>query len=470
MVFYMPGEVEPQALQNAEDKTPREIVQELNRYIVGQQDAKRAVAIALRNRYRRRQLPPEIAAEIMPKNLLMIGPTGVGKTEIARRLAKLANAPFLKLEASKFTEVGYVGRDVESMIRDLVEIGVELERSEKRREAAPLAREAVERRLLDLLLPPRPEPGPALDDEARRRAEEQLRSYKRSREVIERKLRAGELEQKVIEVEVTSPSGGGFTMMTPNGFEEMDFNIKEMMPGLFPKEKRKRKMTVEEAREVLQREEEDLRIDEDAIGRDGVKRVESSGIIFLDEMDKIAGRDTAGGNADVSREGVQRDLLPIVEGTLVKTKYGMVRTDHILFIGAGAFHVSKPSDLMPELQGRFPIRVELAALRKEEFVRILTEPEFSLTRQYTELLKTEGIEIQFTEDGIEQIAEIAEDVNRRHENIGARRLHTLLERILEEASFEGPDLSPKQIEVNGEFVSVKLKDIVQDMDLSKYVL
>jgi len=467
----MPGRVDPSEVLTAEDRSPRQIVEKLDRYIVGQDDAKRAVAVALRNRFRRRKLPPEIAAEIMPKNLLMIGPTGVGKTEIARRLAGLAGSPFLKLEASKFTEVGYVGRDVESMIRDLVEIGVDMEREAKRREAAPAARHAVEERLLDLLLPPLPAAAPSADPEAKRRRAEQQDSWSRSRDVIAAKLSAGELEDRTLELEVAAATQGALRMFTPGGMEEMDLNLKDVLPGLFPQNKRRRKMTVAEAREVLQREEEDLRIDEDSIARDGLRRVEESGILFLDEIDKIAGRDAArGGGPDVSREGVQRDLLPIVEGTLVKTKYGMVRTDHILFIGAGAFHAAKPSDLMPELQGRFPIRVELAALTREDFVRILTEPEFSLTRQYSELLATEEIRLEFTPDGIERLAEIAEDVNRRHENIGARRLHTLLERVLEDESFAGPDLEPKRVVVDAAFVTSRLSQVLEDVDLSRYVL
>ena len=469
MVFYMPGPVSVITEDTTTDWTPRAIVAELDRFIIGQDDAKRAVAVALRNRIRRRKLPAELAAEIMPKNLLMIGPTGVGKTEIARRLARLAGAPFLKLEASKFTEVGYVGRDVESMIRDLVEIGVELVREERRHEVATLAREATEERLLDLLLPPRPERSGLTDPDARKREEEEQASWKRSRSAIATRLAAGELELKDIEVEVNASGQSSLRMFTPAGMEEMDLNLREMMPGLFQGGKKLRKMTVAEAREVLQKEEEDRRVDEDRVAREGLSRVEESGIVFLDEIDKIAGRD-GGHGPDVSREGVQRDLLPIVEGTLVKTKYGMVRTDHILFIGAGAFHTSKPSDMMPELQGRFPIRVELQALTEADFVRILLEPEHSLTTQYQSLLSTEGIELEFSEDGVRRLAHIAEQVNRLHENIGARRLHTLLERVLEEVSFEGPDQNPKQVLVDEAFVDGRLNEVLGDADLSRYVL
>jgi len=458
VVFYMPGRVE--AKEDAADLTPRRIVAELDRYIVGQGQAKRAVAIALRNRMRRRKLPAPMAEEVVPKNILMIGPTGVGKTEIARRLARLAGSPFVKVEASKFTEVGYVGRDVESMVRDLVEVGIELVRQERRVLVKPQARAAAERRILDLLLPPRPS--------APRDAEEQA-GWERSRETLLRRLQAGELEERVVEVEVQTSSQAAFRIFGQGGLEEMDMNLKEMLPGLFGGRKHLRRMSVAEAREVLQREEEEKLIDPEQAAREGIRRVEESGILFIDEMDKIAGRE-GGRGPDVSREGVQRDLLPIVEGTLVHTKYGMVRTDHVLFIAAGAFHVSKPADLIPELQGRFPIRVELTPLTRDDLVRILLEPESSLVRQYQALLATEGIELIFTQDGIEAVAEIAEEVNRRTENIGARRLHTVLERLLEEVSFEGGELPDKRVLVDAAYVRGRLAAVVQDADLSRYIL
>jgi ATP-dependent HslUV protease ATP-binding subunit HslU len=458
VVFYMPGRVE--AREDAADLTPRRIVAELDRYIVGQAEAKRAVAIALRNRMRRRKLPPPMADEVVPKNILMIGPTGVGKTEIARRLAKLVGSPFVKVEASKFTEVGYVGRDVESMVRDLVEVGIELVRQERRVHVKPQARAAAERRILDLLLPPRP---------ASPREPEEQAGWERSRETLLRRLQAGELEERVVEVEVQASSQAAFRIFGQGGLEEMDMNLKEMLPGLFGGRKHLRRMTVAEAREVLQREEEEKLIDPEAASREGIRRVEESGILFIDEMDKIAGRE-GGRGPDVSREGVQRDLLPIVEGTLVHTKYGMVRTDHVLFIAAGAFHVSKPADLIPELQGRFPIRVELTPLTRDDLVRILLEPENSLVRQYQALLGTEGVELVFARDGIEAVAEIAEEVNRRTENIGARRLHTVLERLLEEVSFEGGELADKRVLVDATYVRARLAAVVQDADLSRYIL
>ncbi len=458
MVFYMPGRVASR--EDVADLTPRRIVAELDRYIVGQGEAKRAVAIALRNRMRRRKLPPPMADEVVPKNILMIGPTGVGKTEIARRLAKLAGSPFVKVEASKFTEVGYVGRDVESMVRDLVEVGIELVRQERRVLVKPQARAAAERRILDLLLPPRPS--------SPRDPEEQA-GWERSRETLLRRLQNGEMEERVVEVEVQATSQAAFRIFGQGGLEEMDMNLKEMLPGLFGGRKHLRRMTVAEAREVLQREEEEKLIDPDQAAREGIRRVEESGILFIDEMDKIAGRE-GGRGPDVSREGVQRDLLPIVEGTLVHTKYGMVRTDHVLFIAAGAFHVSKPADLIPELQGRFPIRVELTPLTRDDLVRILLEPESSLVRQYQALLGTEGIDLVFTEDGIQAVAEIAEEVNRRTENIGARRLHTVLERLLEEVSFQGGELAEKRVVVDGAYVQERLASVVRDADLSRYIL
>ena len=467
MVFYMPGRVESPA--PAADLTPRQIVTELDRFIVGQARAKRAVAIALRNRIRRRRLPPEIAEEVMPKNILMIGPTGVGKTEIARRLARLAGSPFVKVEASKFTEVGYVGRDVESMVRDLVEIGLELVRQEKRQLVADRARAAAERRLLDLLLPPRPRAPRAADPAAEARENEDQLSWERSREALRRRLAAGELEERTVELESTSSPMAGLRIFGAAGMEELDMNLKDMLPGLFQGKPRLRKMTVAEAREALEREEQDKLVDPEQAAREAVARVEQAGIIFIDEMDKIAGRE-GGRGPDVSREGVQRDLLPIVEGTLVQTKHGMVRTDHILFIAAGAFHVAKPSDLIPELQGRFPIRVELDSLGQNDLVRILTEPENSLVRQYQALLGTERVELEFTEDGIAAIAEAAARVNSATENIGARRLATIMERLLDEVSFAGAEVAGQKVRIDAAYVRERLDAITQDSDLSRYVL
>jgi len=468
VVFYMPGTVEPLSPPGAE-LTPRQIVQELDRFIVGQGRAKRAVAIALRNRIRRRKLPAALAEEVVPKNILMIGPTGVGKTEIARRLARLAGSPFLKVEASKFTEVGYVGRDVESMVRDLVEVGVDLVRQEKREQVRAAARRAAQARLLDLLLPPRPRtPRPhGAEDEARARAEQD--SWERSRATFERQLEAGELEQRTVEIETTSSPSAGLRLFTPQGMEELDMNLKEMLPHLFQGKPQRRRMSVAEARDVLQREEEEKRVDPERLAREAIERVEQSGILFIDELDKVAGRE-GGQGPDVSREGVQRDLLPIVEGTLVHTKYGMVRTDHILFVAAGAFHVAKPSDLIPELQGRFPIRVELDALGRDELMRILTEPEGSLVAQYRALLSTEGLALEFTADGVEAVAEAAATVNRRTENIGARRLATIMERLLDEVSFAGSELPDKRVVIDAEYVRRRLDDVTQDADLSRFIL
>jgi len=469
MVFYMPGQVEP-ARRSADEMTPREIVHELDRHVVGQAKAKRAVAIALRNRIRRRMLPDELAEDVIPKNILMIGPTGVGKTEIARRLAKLSGSPFLKVEASKFTEVGYVGRDVESMVRDLVELACDLVRQERREHIRASAASATQERVLDLLLPPRNPVSRPRDAEAQVREREEQASWERSRATLRSKLEAGELEQRNVEVEATSNASAGFRMFTPAGMEEMDMNLREMMPGLFKGNKQKRRMTVEEAREHIQREEEDKRIDPDRVAREAIVRVEQSGILFIDEIDKIAGAEAGRQGPDVSREGVQRDLLPIVEGTLVHTKYGMVRTDHVLFIAAGAFHVAKPSDLIPELQGRFPIRVELSALGRDELVRILTEPEHSLVYQQVALMQTEGVELEFTDDGVLAIAEAAADVNQRTENIGARRLTTIIERLLEEISFAGSELPQKHVRIDADFVHERLDEITQDTDLSRFIL
>ena len=452
MVIYLPA-------QAAEDEplldelTPREIVRELDKYVIGQADAKRAVAIALRNRIRRHKLAPEMADEVMPKNILMIGPTGVGKTELARRLAKLANSPFLKVEASKFTEVGYVGRDVESMIRDLVEISIDMVREERLNEVGERAERNAEERLLDLLMPAQPET---------------TDSAERTREKLRDRLRAGKLDDRMVEIDVKE-RGPTFEVSTASGLEEMDINLKDVLPGLFGGRTRKRKMRVTEGLDYLIQEEEQKLVDMDQVTRVAIERLEHSGIIFLDEVDKIAGRE-GGHGPDVSREGVQRDILPIVEGTTVNTRYGFVRTDHILFIAAGAFHVSKPSDLIPELQGRFPIRVELKSLTEGDFVRILKEPKNALIKQYQALLDTEGIKLTFTEDAIQEIAAFATRVNENAENIGARRLHTILEKLLEEVSFEGPDLKKKAVKVDAAYVRKQLAEIVKDQDLSRYIL
>src|SRR5229473_548311 len=433
-----------------DELTPREIVRELDKYVIGQADAKRAVAIALRNRIRRQKLEPEMADEVMPKNILMIGPTGVGKTEIARRLAKLANSPFLKVEASKFTEVGYVGRDVEAMIRDLVDISIDMVREERLEEVAERAERNAEERLLDLLMPPQPEAS---------------ESAERTREKLREKLRAGKLDDRMVEIDVKE-RGPTFEVSTASGMEEMDINLKDVLPGLFGGRTRKRKMRVTEGLDYLVQEEEQKLVDLDQVTRVAIERLEHSGIIFLDEVDKIAGRE-GGHGPDVSREGVQRDILPIVEGTTVNTRYGFVRTDHILFIAAGAFHVSKPSDLIPELQGRFPIRVELKSLTEADFIRILKEPKNALIKQYQALLDTEGIKLSFTEDSLQEIASYAARVNESAENIGARRLHTILEKLLEEVSFEGPDLKKKAVKVDAAYVRKQLAEIVKDQDLSR---
>jgi ATP-dependent HslUV protease ATP-binding subunit HslU len=518
MAIYLPGTADDQSLA-LDEMTPREIVAELDKYVVGQQAAKRAVAIALRNRMRRQKLLPELADEIMPKNIIMIGPTGVGKTEIARRLAKLTNSPFLKVEASKFTEVGYVGRDVESIVRDLVEIAIDMVREEKMEEVEDKAELAAEDRLLDLLLPPTPTaattheagsnviqlPASNSDSEEKPGDREQ-----RTREKLRQQFREGKLDERMVELDVRDRNMPSFEIITNQGTEEMDINLKDMIPGLFGQRTKKRKMKVGEAFDYLVQEEENRLVDMDQVTRLAVERVEDSGMVFLDEIDKIAGRE-GGHGPDVSREGVQRDILPIVEGTTVNTKYGMVSTDHILFIAAGAFHVSKPSDLIPELQGRFPIRVELQSLTVEDFVRILTEPKSSLVKQSTALLETEGLKLEFTKEAIQEMAQFAFRVNETTENIGARRLHTILERVLDEISFQAPDLmkasraeateegvvaqiaasssatgtqaSPlpvieratdagaeKVIVVDPEYVRQQVASIVKDQDLSRYIL
>ena len=434
-------------------RTPREIVAELDKYVIGQSRAKKAVAIALRNRWRRQQLDPEMSREILPKNILMIGPTGVGKTEIARRLARLADAPFLKVEASKFTEVGYVGRDVESIIRDLTEVAVQMVRDERIAEIKDRAKARTEQRLVEMLTSPSTDSDA---DEARNR--------------VRQLLREGRLEERLVEVEVMDRAFPSFEIVTDKGVEEMDINVKEMLPGLFGGKKKRRKTTVKDAREILQAEEEGRLVDAGQVAREAVERAQSSGIVFLDEIDKVAGRESNRSGPDVSREGVQRDLLPIVEGTVVNTKYGFVKTDHVLFIAAGAFHVSKPSDLIPELQGRFPIRVELDSLTEADFVRILTEPENALLKQYRALLSAEDVDLSFSDEAVREIARDAERVNRALENIGARRLHTILERLLEEISFAGPENAGRAISIGVDDVRSALADLVRDEDLSRYVL
>jgi ATP-dependent HslUV protease ATP-binding subunit HslU len=449
----------------AEDLTPREIVQELDRYIVGQLKAKRSVAIALRNRIRRQKLDPAMAEEIAPKNIIMIGPTGIGKTEIARRLARLVRSPFIKVEATKYTEVGYVGRDVESMIRDLTDISVDLIKQEKMEEVKDVAARNAEERLLDLLLPPSSHSAQITNED---RFEFETRG-KETREKFRAQLRSGALDSRVIELDVKEKSFSTFSVLSNAGIEDIDVNLRDMLPGMFQGKSKKRKMRVDEARNVLLLEEKEKLVDMDQIAKQAVSRVEQGGIVFLDELDKIAGKEGAQG-PDVSREGVQRDLLPIIEGTTVNTRYGMVRTDHILFIAAGAFHVSKPSDLIPELQGRFPIRVELDPLDEKDFVRILREPENALPKQYRALLSTEGIDLSFSDDAIERLARLAAEVNERTENIGARRLHTVMEKLLDEISFGASELENKKVVIDKEYVDKMLSDVVRDQDLSRFIL
>ena len=443
--------------------TPRQIVAELDKYVISQAQAKRAVAVALRNRMRRQKLPPDLAEEVAPKNILMIGPTGVGKTEIARRLARLAQSPFIKVEASKFTEVGYVGRDVESMVRDLVGLAVEMVREERLVEVRVKARRDAEERLLDLLLPPLP---PSVRDNDPGPAREQ---HQRTRERLRAQLADGRLDEREVEVDVPQKSFPSFEVISGSSIEEIDINIKDMLPNLFQGRSRKRRLKVPEALDHLVQEEEQKLVDSESVGAAAVERVEQAGIIFIDEIDKITGRE-GGQGPDVSREGVQRDILPIVEGTTVNTKHGTVRTDHILFIAAGAFHVASPADLIPELQGRFPIRVELDALETGDFVRILTEPRGSLVKQYMALLATEGITLTFKPDAVDRVAEFATLVNERAENIGARRLHTVMEKLLDEISFNAPELDEKTVVIDAAYVDRMLADIVNDEDLSRYIL
>jgi len=491
-VLYLPGEMppeEPEQLPALDDMTPREIVVELDKYIIGQTPAKRAVAVALRNRVRRQKLAPELAEDILPKNILMIGPTGVGKTEVARRLARLAGCPFVKVEASKYTEVGYVGRDVESMVRDLVENAIDMIREEKLDEVAERAEQTAEERLLDLLLPPPSYPSPSpqsgsggsagptpvfsgrdsatsstATDEAQR-----MEQYARTREKLRAQFRDAKLDTRMVEVEVRERSLPAFEIVSSQGVEEMDINVRDMLSNFFGQAKKKRRMSVADAYEYLIQEEENKLIDMDQVTRMAVDRAEQMGIIFIDEIDKIAGRESGHG-PDVSREGVQRDILPIVEGTTVNSRYGLIRTEHILFVAAGAFHVSKPSDLIPELQGRFPIRVELTALTESDFVRILTEPKNALIKQYAALLETEGVKLSFSDDAIAALAKFAAHVNSQTENIGARRLHTILEKVLDELSFEAPELKKKTVKIDAEYVQKQLADIVKNQDLSRYIL
>ena len=466
MAIYLGGET-PIQKPNLDELTPRQIVSELDKYVVGQQAAKKAVAVALRNRIRRQKLPPEIAEDVLPKNILMIGSTGVGKTEIARRLARLANSPFIKIEASKFTEVGYVGRDVESMVRELADVAVDMAKQGAFEDVRARAEQNVEEKLLDILLPPvdiayhRPQTSDS--------GEEGEPPLSRTREKLRAQLRKGELDERLIDIETTDRSNATIDFIGGQGMEEMGVNLRDMMGNMFPSKIVTRKLTVAEARTYLIRDEQESLIDMEQVTRKAMERAQSSGIIFLDELDKIAGRE-AGGNPDVSREGVQRDLLPIVEGTNVNTKHGMLSTDHILFIAAGAFLVAKPADLIPELQGRFPIRVELESLTVDDLKRILVQPKNSLIKQYQALLNTEGIKLTFTEDAIDRLAEMTEEINKSTENIGARRLHTLVEKLLEEISFLGSELEQKEQEIDAAYVNDRLSSLIEDRDLRQYIL
>ncbi len=466
MVIHLSGSIDEGLA--SERLTPKEIVLELDKYIVGQRDAKRAVAIALRNRWRRQQLAPDLRDEIAPKNIIMIGPTGVGKTEIARRLARLTHSPFLKIEASKFTEVGYVGRDVDSIIRDLTEIGVKLVKDEKAKMHRETALRNTRERILDILLPDSRHPATRPAFVGPGSVEEQPPTE--TREKLGRWLDEGRLEEREIEIDVNEQAFPSFEIFSSQGVEEMGVNIKDMLPGLFGGRSKRKKVRIGDARELLIQEEAEKLVDQQAVAREAIERVEQSGMVFLDEIDKIAGRQQSSHGPDVSREGVQRDLLPIVEGTTVNTKYGMVKTDHILFIAAGAFHVAKPSDLIPEMQGRFPIRVELESLTEEDFVRILREPKNALTMQYSALLATEGVELQFSDDAVREIAHYAALVNQKTENIGARRLHTILERLLDELSFDASDRRGEHVTIDAAYVQRVLADIIKDDDLSRYIL
>jgi ATP-dependent HslUV protease ATP-binding subunit HslU len=453
-------------INKGDELTPKEIVKELDKYIIGQKNAKKSVSIALRNRFRRQKLPVDIADDIIPKNILMIGPTGVGKTEIARRLAKLTRSPFLKVEASKFTEVGYVGRDVESIVRDLVRIAVDLVKAEKMAENKEKARHNTEEKILAILLPPAKSSKGAADETAN-----EADSFQESKEKLRKLLRQGKLNDRIVEVEMKTNAVMPFEIFSASGVEEIGMQISEMVPNLLGASRsKKRKMLLEEAFEYMLMEEQNRLLDMEQVAKIAVSRTEQMGIVFLDEIDKIAGREAGGHGPMVSREGVQRDLLPVIEGTTVNTKYGMVKTDHILFIGAGAFHVAKPSDMIPELQGRFPIRVELESLTKSDFIRILTEPRNALVKQYQSLLSTEGLDIQFSADAIEEIATMAVEINTAMENIGARRLHTIMEKVMEDISFEASDLEHGQVKIDREYVVKKVKDIIRDGDLSKYIL
>jgi ATP-dependent HslUV protease ATP-binding subunit HslU len=470
MPIFLSGEIKDvPASPKLDDLTPRQIVVELDRYVIGQDSAKRAVAVALRNRIRRQKLPPEIAQDVLPKNILMIGSTGVGKTEIARRLARLANSPFIKIEASKFTEVGYVGRDVESMVRELTEVAVDMTKQTAFEDVKPRAEENVEEKLLDILLPSSNSYYSSNNDELPDNFDDKPQ-INRTREKLREQLRTGELDDRLVEIETQDRSNAMIDFVGGNGMEEMGVNMREMFGNLFPSKTVRRKIKLSEARNFLLRDELENLSDMEQITRSAIEKTQSSGIIFLDEIDKIAGRESGGGNPDVSREGVQRDLLPIIEGTNVNTRYGMVNTEHILFIAAGAFHVSKPSDLIPELQGRFPIRVELESLNFEDFKRILVQPKNSLIKQYQALLNTENIILEFKEDAITTLAEMAVSINRMTEDIGARRLHTLLEKLLEEISFLGEELENKHQLIDAEYVKTKLEGLVQDQNLRQYIL